>query len=230
LQKAKGENMNSLNDLKNMNIILAGVGGQGSITAGQIAARAASIAGQEVVMSEVHGMAQRGGSVMSTVRYGRVQSPVVSMGEADFLLGFEKLEALRYAPWLKQDGVALVSDQCIIPTVEALKKVGYPTDIERKLSRHSEKIVLLPALGMAKNLGNPRLIGTVILGAFAAFLDLSASIWEQALGEIVPPKTISLNLHAFEAGYEFVRDSKFFTERTVVNVSNGQRDSWGFTA
>jgi indolepyruvate ferredoxin oxidoreductase, beta subunit len=230
LQKAKGKNMNSLTELKNMNIILAGVGGQGSITAGQIAARAASIAGHEVVMSEVHGMAQRGGSVMSTVRYGRVQSPVVSMGEADFLLGFEKLEALRYAPWLRPEGVAVVSDQCIIPTVEALKKVGYPTDIERKLSRHSEKIVLLPALDMAEQLGNPRLIGTVILGAFSAFLDLSASVWEQALGEIVPPKTISLNLHAFEAGYDFMRESRFFTERKVANASGEERDSWGFTA
>ena len=190
---------------ENTNIILAGVGGQGSITAGQIAARAASLAGKGVVMSEVHGMAQRGGSVMSTVRYGNMQSPVVSRGKADYLLGFEKLEALRYAQWLTPTGVAIVSDQRITPTIQALKIHGYPVEIEEKLRAFTQTVVMVPALDIAEQLGNPKLIGAVILGAFSAFMDIPSSNWAQALGETVPSKTIALNLQAFETGHEFTQ-------------------------
>ncbi|MBN2716970.1 MAG: indolepyruvate oxidoreductase subunit beta [Deltaproteobacteria bacterium] len=197
--------MTSKTKMETINIILAGVGGQGSITSGQIAARAALLAGKGVVMSEVHGMAQRGGSVMSTVRYGSAQSPVVSLGEADFLLGFEKLEALRYSPYLRPNGIAIVSNQQIIPTIEALKKISYPTDIENRLAASTGLTIIVPALEIAETIGNPRLVGTVILGVFSAFLTIPATDWAQALGEIVPAKTISLNLQAFETGADFSR-------------------------
>lgn len=206
---------------KNTNMILAGVGGQGSITAGQIAARAACLSGRGVVMSEVHGMAQRAGSVMSTVRYGTMQSPVVSFGEADFLLGFEKLEALRYAPYLRPTGIAIVSDQCIIPSIEALKRTTYPKDIEKKLNEYANFTLLVPALEIAQKIGNPKTLGSVILGAFSAFLDMPASYWEQALSEIVPAKTISLNLRAFEVGYEFACDKTTLPSNNQDGTDSG---------
>ena len=221
--------MSYANPERNTNIILAGVGGQGSITAGQIAARAASLSGMGVVMSEVHGMAQRGGSVMSTVRYGDAQSPVVSAGQADFLLGFEKLEALRYAPYLSASGVAIVSDQKIIPTIEALKSTGYPVGIEAQLSVYTNATLMLPALGIAERIGNARLIGTVILGSFSAFMDIPWAHWEQAIGETVPPKTIALNLKAFENGYEFAIDTAVLSEFRHAGKSMAQTATDGDT-
>ncbi|MBN2528530.1 MAG: indolepyruvate oxidoreductase subunit beta [Deltaproteobacteria bacterium] len=220
MKKNKGEKMNTGHSGKTINVVIAGVGGQGSITSGQIAARAAMLHGTEVAMSEVHGMAQRGGSVMSTVRYGSNQSPVIPMGEADFLLGFESLEALRYSPYLRSSGVAIVSDQRIIPTIEALKKATYPTNIFAELKIQTKSAIFLPALEIAAEIGNPRLIGSVLLGAFSAFMDFSASIWKQAITDIVPHATIERNLQAFRAGYEFTIDADVLSAEKPVTVND----------
>ena len=190
------------------NIILVGVGGQGSLLAGQIIARAATLANLSVATSEVHGMAQRGGSVFSTVRYGEdVLSPAVPEGAADVLLAFEKLEALRYLNYLKVDGLALVNDQRIVPSIESLKLAPYPDDttIEETLRRRAHEVLIVPGLEIAQRLGNPALTNTVMLGALSQFLALSKDMWHQAVTELVPPKTVELNLVAFEEGLSWAK-------------------------
>ncbi len=185
------------------NIVLVGVGGQGSVLAGQIIARVATLAGLAVATSEVHGMAQRGGSVLSTVRYGKeVLSPAVPEGAADVLLAFEKLEALRYLNYLKVDGLALVNDQRIVPSVESLKLAPYPDDntIEETLRRRTEHVLIVPGLEIAQQLGNPALANTVMLGVLSTLLDLPHAEWRQAITELVPPQTLELNLLAFAEG------------------------------
>lgn len=190
------------------NIVLVGVGGQGSVLAGQIIARVATLAGLSVATSEVHGMAQRGGSVFSTVRYGKdVLSPAVPEGTADILLAFEKLEALRYLHYLKVDGVAFVNDQRILPSIESLKLAPYPDDktIEEALRRHTTHVALVPALEIAQELGAPALANTVMLGALSTVLDLPHAEWLQAITELVPPKTVELNRLAFEEGITWAK-------------------------
>jgi indolepyruvate ferredoxin oxidoreductase beta subunit len=185
------------------NIVLAGVGGQGSVRAGQIIARAAVLNGLEVATSEVHGMAQRGGSVFSTVRVGQgVYSPVIPEGEADYLVAFEKLEALRYLTHLRPGGTALVNDQRITPTIEALKHAPYPEDeaVQETLARRTGHLQVIPGLEVALSLGNPRLANTVLLGALSTHLELTQPAWRQALVELVPPATLDLNLRAFDEG------------------------------
>nr|BAL56832.1 indolepyruvate ferredoxin oxidoreductase, beta subunit [uncultured Acetothermia bacterium] len=190
------------------NIVVVGVGGQGSVLAGQIIARTAVLAGLSVATSEVHGMAQRGGSVFSTVRYGKgVLSPAVPEGAADILLAFEKLEALRYLNYLRVDGLALVNDQRILPSVESLKLTPYPDDktLEGTLRRRTEHVFIVPALEVAQGLGHPALVNTVMLGALSQFLDLPRAEWRQAITELVPPKTVELNLLAFEEGLTWAK-------------------------
>lgn len=190
------------------NIVLAGVGGQGSLLAGRIIARVATLAGLSVATSEVHGMAQRGGSVFSTVRYGSaVLSPAVPEGQADLLLAFEKLEALRYLDYLKIDGLALVNDQRITPSVESLKLAAYPSNIkiEEALHHRAGTVLVVPGLDIAQALGNPALANTVMLGALSIFLDLPHEEWRQAIAELVPPKTLELNYLAFEEGLTWAK-------------------------
>ncbi len=176
--------------------------------AGQIIARAAVLAGLSVAASEVHGMAQRGGSVFSTVRYGKdVLSSAVPEGAADVLLAFEKLEALRYLNHLRVDGLALVNDQRIVPSVESLKLAPYPDDktIEGTLRRRTKSVMIVPALEIAQRLGNPALTNTVMLGALSQFLNLPQDAWRRAVTELVPPKTVELNLVAFDEGLSWAQ-------------------------
>jgi indolepyruvate ferredoxin oxidoreductase beta subunit len=186
------------------NIILAGVGGQGSLRAGQIIARAVGLERFQVATSEVHGMAQRGGSVFSTVRFGaEVYSPVVPEGEAQFLLAFEKLEAVRYLSYLQPGGVALINEQRITPSIEALKRAPYPHDLERLLSARAGQTLMVPGLELAQKLGNPRVANAVLLGALSHFIELTDAAWRQALTELVPPKTVERNLRALDEGAAF---------------------------
>lgn len=176
--------------------------------AGQIIARAAVLAGLSVAASEVHGMAQRGGSVFSTVRYGKdVLSSAVPEGAADVLLAFEKLEALRYLNHLRVDGLALVNDQRIVPSVESLKLAPYPDDktIEGTLRRRTKSVMIVPALEIAQRLGNPALTNTVMLGALSQSLNLPQDAWRRAVTELVPPKTVELNLVAFDEGLSWAQ-------------------------
>lgn len=185
------------------NIVLAGVGGQGSVKAGQIIARAAVLDGLEVATSEVHGMAQRGGSVVSAVRFGQgVYSPVIPEGTADYLIAFEKLEAIRCLMQLRRGGSLLINNQRITPTIEALKYAPYPDDLSlhQTVSQHTDHVLILPGLQLAQSLGNPRLANTVLLGALSSFLELSEPVWRQALTELVPEHTRDLNIRAFAEG------------------------------
>ncbi len=184
-----------------INLALAGVGGQGSVLAGQVVARAAELSGFTVAASEVHGMAQRGGSVFSTVRYGEaLLSPRVPDGEADALVAFEKLEALRFLGALKPDGLALVNDQRVTPSVESLKGAPYPEDVEEVLNLYTPHVWMAPGLSVARELGNPKLANAVVLGALSRWLELPEAAWVRALEELVPPKTIQLNREAFARG------------------------------
>lgn len=183
------------------NIVLVGVGGQGSVLAGRIIAGAALFAGHRVVVSEVHGMAQRGGSVLSTVRFGaEVAAPAVPHGEADILLAFEQLEAARHVTCLRPQGVALINDRKIYPSLESLKSARYPEDVVERLRRRIDRVLLVPGPAVAGDLGDPRLANVVLLGALSALLDLPEQGWRRALAELVPPRTVDQNQRAFSAG------------------------------
>jgi len=200
-----------------VNLLLAGVGGQGSVLANQIVARAADLAGHDVVTSEVHGMAQRGGSVVTTVRFGRdVHAPKVPMGEADFVVAFERLEALRFLPYLRPTGVLLVNDQRIVPMIESLRTADYPADVAGLAAPHAGAVVLVPGLAIATRLGNTRLTSTVLLGALSDYLDLDATAWRQAIADLVPPKTVQANLDAFDHGARWLAHEQGLTTGPVA--------------
>jgi len=186
---------------RTVNLVLAGVGGQGSVLATQIVGQAAVLAGHQVVTSEVHGMSQRGGTVVTAVRYGADPgAPTVPRGKADFIVAFERLEGLRFLPWLRPGGTVVLNDQAIRPTVESLKLTGYPEEIEARLRAHAGTVLVTPALALARAIGNPRLASTVVLGALSVVLDLPSEVWEKAVAGAVPRHTVEPNLEAFREG------------------------------
>jgi indolepyruvate ferredoxin oxidoreductase beta subunit len=188
------------------NIVLAGVGGQGSVLATQVLARALASAGERVVTSEVHGMSQRGGTVITTIRFGDdAWSSVIPVGEADYLVAFEELEAARHLEYLRPCGVAITSDQRIQPSTEALKRSAYPDDIGALAEGRCRELVEVPALAIAQELGNAKLAGSVVLGALSLYLEIPESAWRDAIAETVPPKTVSLNVEAFRRGLAWRR-------------------------
>jgi indolepyruvate ferredoxin oxidoreductase beta subunit len=183
------------------NIVLAGVGGQGSILATQVLGRAAANAGVRVVTSEVHGMSQRGGTVLTTMRYGtEVWSASIPQGEADFVIAFEQLEAARHVEWLRPEGVLIMNDQRIRPTSEALKRAAYPEDVSALARELCRECIEVPALAVASSLGNPRLAGSVVMGAVSLYLEFPKEAWLEAIATTVPPVTIHGNVEAFQLG------------------------------
>jgi len=194
------------------NVVLAGVGGQGSILATRILARAAELAGHEVVTSEVHGMSQRGGTVVTTVRFGdEVLSSGIPDGEADFLVAFERLEAARHLGVVRDGAHVLANDQRISPSLEALKAADYPGDLLAMAAARAANLQLFPALRLARELGNDRLSGTIMLGALSNFLFIPRDHWKQAIRQAVPPKTIQANEAAFDTGAEWMVGSAAFS-------------------
>lgn len=186
---------------KTLNISLVGVGGQGTLLASEILCQVALLSGKDVKKSEVHGMAQRGGSVVSQVRIGeKVNSPLIALGETNFLISFEKLEALRHAHYLAPDGVAMVNDQEIRPVTVSSGQSEWPTDLEGMLKSTFPKLEIIPALGMARELGNVRAMNVIMIGALANHLDIDESIWQEAIKTLVKPQFVELNLKAFAAG------------------------------
>ncbi|OFX13760.1 MAG: hypothetical protein A2Z18_05025 [Armatimonadetes bacterium RBG_16_58_9] len=184
-----------------LNISLVGVGGQGTLLASEILCRAALLAGKDVKKSEVHGMAQRGGSVVSQVRIGeKVLSPLIALGKTDILVAFEKVEALRFAHFLSPDGVALVNDQEIRPVTVSSGQATWPEDIDGKLASAFPRLELVPALEIASGLGNVRAVNLVMIAALSNHLPFAEDIWRQSIGECVKPQFVELNLKAFEAG------------------------------
>ena len=183
------------------NIMIVGVGGQGTLLTSRILGGLAIEAGFDVKISEVHGMAQRGGSVVTYVRYGEaVAEPIVEAGQADILIAFERLEALRYAHFLKKDGILIINDQRIDPMTVVTGAAEYPENIIEELGS-KYKVVSLNAMEEALKLGNSRVFNTVILGVAARNMEFDKAAWIQVIESTVPPKTREINLTAFEAGY-----------------------------
>jgi indolepyruvate ferredoxin oxidoreductase, beta subunit len=186
---------------KTLNISLVGVGGQGTLLASEILCRVALLGGKDVKKSEVHGMAQRGGSVVSQVRVGeKVYSPLIAVGETHILVSFEKVEALRFAHYLSPTGVALVNDQEIRPVTVSSGQATWPDDLDSLLAKTFPKLQVIPALGIARELGNTRVVNVVMIGAMSNYLDIDDGIWKQAIKELVKPQYVEFNLRAFDAG------------------------------
>lgn len=189
--------------MRTANILLVGVGGQGTILAGKILAEVAVLQGFDVKMSEVHGMAQRGGSVVTHVRLAeQVYSPLVEEGEADFIVAFERLEALRWAHFLREGGCIIVNDQRIDPMTVITGQFPYPPEILETLQGGAGEIVVLDALQLAREVGSIKAVNVVLLGALAQRTQIERSQWLEAIRRTVPAKTLELNLLAFAAGYE----------------------------
>lgn len=189
-----------MSDVKN--IMIVGVGGQGTLLTSRILGGVITTAGYDVKLSEVHGMAQRGGSVVTFVRYGeKVAEPIVEEGQADVLIAFERLEALRYKHFLKKDGVIIVNDQRIDPMSVVTGAAEYPEGIIESL-KAQHKVIACDAMGEAKALGNPKVFNVVIIGVAARQMNFEKNEWINVIEKTVPAKTISLNLAAFEKGWE----------------------------
>ncbi|MBQ7972592.1 MAG: indolepyruvate oxidoreductase subunit beta [Lachnospiraceae bacterium] len=187
--------------METKNIMIVGVGGQGTLLTSRILGGITTAAGYEVKLSEVHGMAQRGGSVVTFVRFGdEVFEPIVEEGQADVLIAFEKLEALRYAHFLKKDGVLIVNDRRIDPITVLTGAAEYPENIIEDLSK-KYKVISVDAQDVALKLGNAKVFNTVIIGVAAKHMDFSKEDWIRVIENTVPPKTVEMNKAAFEAGY-----------------------------
>ncbi len=189
------------------NLLLAGVGGQGILLAADVIALVGLESGLDVKKSEVHGMAQRGGSVTSHVRWGEsVASPLITPGEVDYFLAFERLEALRYADQLRPGGTLLINDYRIVPVSVSAGNEVYPSaeDEERAYSGIIGRRVYVPAMSLAQELGQARVNNVVMLGALSALLDVPESTWLTVISGRVPERYVALNKRAFSAGRAYI--------------------------
>ena len=184
-----------------ISVFITGVGGQGTILASELLSEVAKIAGYDVKKSEVHGMAQRGGSVVSVVRFGeKVYSPVLSPGEADVLLAFEPLEALRTLHYAKPDGKVVVNSRPIMPATVASGAAKYPDNLFDRIREAVPDVVVVDGQKLAKEAGTSRAVNVVLLGTLSNFLPFTADNWREALKNTVPAKYLEMNMKAFELG------------------------------
>ena len=185
-------------------LMIVGVGGQGTLLASKLLGKLLVGEGYDVKVSEVHGMSQRGGSVVTYVRYGdKVYSPVITEGEADFIISFEKMEAARYASCLKKGGKVIVNKQQIDPMPVIIGNAQYPADILDTLSDAGISVDSMDALSLAEQAGSARAVNIVLMGRLAKYLSIEKEKWEAAIVSTVPEKFRELNLKAFELGYSF---------------------------
>ncbi|HHU81420.1 MAG TPA: indolepyruvate oxidoreductase subunit beta [Firmicutes bacterium] len=190
------------------NIILAGVGGQGILFAARVLGTAALMKGYDVKVSEVHGMAQRGGSVVSYVRFGRkVYAPVVEKGRCDLLVAFEELEGLRWLDHLCTGGRVILNRQRIDPMPVISGKAEYPKEIPAIIRRRAGSVELVDALTIAGECGSLRTVNTVLLGLTARFLPVEEEIWLETLAEVAPARMLDVNRQAFIRGYRYTQPS-----------------------
>ena len=184
------------------NILIVGGGGQGTLLASKLMGKCFMQEGYDVKVSEVHGMSQRGGSVVTYVRYGeKVYSPVIEKGEADIIISFEQLESARWLPYLKKGGVLISSTQRIDPMPVIMGKATYPEEILLKIKEKNINLVELDALSLALKAGTAKCANIVLLGAAVRFLGIDKDMWIDIIKSTVPPKTVEINLNAFELGY-----------------------------
>ena len=191
------------NDDKIVNIFFVGVGGQGVIVASQILGEVLLKAGFDVKRSEVHGMAQRGGSVISQVRFGsKVFSPLIKKGEGDFLVSFEMLETLRYLDYLKPNAFVLVNKQKILPPPVSMGREDYPKNIPERLKKKFKNFILIEGIGLAQQAGNPKALNTVLLGALSRYLNLEEKMWVKTIQEQFSQALREVNKKGFYLGRE----------------------------
>ncbi|MDP4121354.1 MAG: indolepyruvate oxidoreductase subunit beta [Bacillota bacterium] len=184
------------------NIMIVGVGGQGTLLASKLLGNVLLLKGYDVKVSEVHGMSQRGGSVVTYVKYGdEVFSPVINEGEADLILAFEQLEAARWLPYLKKGGSMIVNGQKINPMPVITGAAKYPQDILDKIKALGVDVTAIDALTLAQEAGNAKAVNVVLMGVVAKKTDIDLNLWNTALEKSVPPKFLELNKKAFNLGY-----------------------------
>ena len=187
------------------NVLLCGVGGQGVLLASEVLALVAAEEKAQVKQTEVHGVAQRGGSVVSHLRFGDlVYSPTVRTGTGDILVAFERLEAVRYGHYLKPGGLMLINDIEVMPG-QMGEYQPYPTGIIEFLQSKAFQIEEIPATALAKAQGNSKVGSLIILGALSSYLDLSQEAWERVIRKRIPPKLVDINLRAFKVGVEMAQ-------------------------
>ena len=182
-------------------IMIVGVGGQGSLLASRIIGTVLLSQGFDVKVSEVHGMSQRGGSVVTYVKYGdKVYSPVIEKGEADIIVSFELMEAARWLSYLKKGGHLITSTQTLDPMPVITGAAQYPTDIVEKIKGMGVDIIAADALSLAEEAGNTKASNVVLMGLIASKMSFDDSVWKDAIKNCVPEKFLELNLKAFELG------------------------------
>jgi indolepyruvate ferredoxin oxidoreductase, beta subunit len=186
---------------RTMNMLISGVGGQGVVLASYVLSQVAMAEEYEVKQSEVHGMSQRGGSVTSHLRFGdKVNSPLVSPGTVDILLSFEPLEAMRYVHWLKPGGLLVYNTVRVNPSPVAAGLAEYPADIDERIKAAWPDVRAIDAASLATQAGTVKAVNVVMLGAVSQSLPFADATWEQVIRRVVPPKTVDVNLRAFELG------------------------------
>ncbi len=191
--------------MKTMNVSLVGVGGQGILLTSDILAKTAALAGLDVKKSEIHGMAQRGGSVISQVRFGeKVFSPIIPDGTSDLLVSFERLETLRWRHLLAPDGKVLINDMNMTPVTVSSGQQPAVADLEARLKAEYPGALYIDAMALAATVGNTRAMNMVVAGALSTLTPFEAEVWEQAIRERVPGKLLDMNIQAFEAGRKAV--------------------------
>ena len=190
--------------MQTKNVMIVGVGGQGSLLASKLLGKLLMEQGYDVKVSEVHGMSQRGGSVVTYVRFGeKVYSPLICEGEADYLISFEKLEAARYAPCLKKGGRIVTNTQQIDPRPVIVGKAEYPEAVLAELAEKGVRVDAIDALALAQKAGSSKAVNIVLLGHLArSFENIPKEAWIKAIEETVAPRFVALNLEAFKLGYE----------------------------
>jgi indolepyruvate ferredoxin oxidoreductase, beta subunit len=193
--------------METINFLLTGVGGQGTVLAGDIMSAVGLAAGYDVKKSDIQGLAVRGGGVLGHVRWGeKVYSPIVPEGRADFLIGFEVLEGVRWLDQVKPDGVILLNQQKIYPVTVAAGTATYPSDkaVLAALASAVDQHYSVPGTEIALQLGNARVLNIIMLGMLSCFLKVEPTTWEKVLGERIKPKLVNLNLQAFQKGREWM--------------------------
>lgn len=191
--------------MKTMNVSLVGVGGQGILLTSDILAKTAALAGLDVKKSEIHGMAQRGGSVISQVRFGeKVFSPIIPDGASDLLVSFERLEALRWRHLLAPDGKVLINDMNMTPVTVSSGQQPAVTDLDARLKAEYPGALYVDAMALAEKVGNTRAMNMVIAGALSTLTPFGPEVWERAIRERVPGKLLEMNVKAFESGRKAV--------------------------
>lgn len=191
--------------METKNILLIGVGGQGTILTSKILAAGLTKLGLDVKMSEIHGMSQRGGSVTTQIRYGqRVFAPNIGLGEADIVVAFEKAEALRALPYLKRGGLIVTDDREIYPVTVLMGAAEYPHGAIEQMQQTGVPVKVISASRKAQELGNIRAQNICLLGALVKSMDISGLNWPELVGEMVPAKARDLNVAAFNAGWEMI--------------------------